>query len=287
MVEWCWLNGQVMPLSEAKVSIEDRGFLFADGVYEALRVYNGKPFALSEHLDRLERSLSGIEMPLPVSKVTLGSEIVKLVKQSKLTDALVYLQITRGPAQRNHVFPKDPVPTTFFYVRPMPPLGPVGQDRPYVLHSVADERWNKCWIKSIALLANTLARNAADKADADEAIFVENNIAREGASTNLFAVIDGKLVTHPLGSKILSGVTRGILLSIARSIHLRIEERPMTVDEAQHADEVFLSSSVREVMWVGRWDGLQIGEGACGTITRRLHEEYRKRVDAATRGTPE
>jgi len=282
MVEWCWLNGQVMPLSEAKVSVEDRGFLFADGVYEALRVYNGTPFLLQQHLDRLERSLSGIEMPLPVEKSLLASEILKLVKRSGWSDALIYLQITRGPGERNHVFPKHPKPTTLFYVRQLALLPAIDQSKPYALHSVADERWNKCWIKSIALLANTLARNAADKAGADEAVFVENSIVREGASTNLFAVIGGRLVTHPLGPKILRGVTRDLLLSILRDLGVAVVERPMTLDEAQHADEVFLSSSVREVMWVSRWDGLQTGERSCGPVTRRLHEEYRKRVRAAT-----
>jgi D-alanine transaminase len=281
MNELCWLNGQVMPLSEAKVSVEDRGFLFADGVYEALRVYNGKPLALAEHLDRLERSLAGIELPLPVSKAELHSAIVKLVNHSGLTDAVVYLQVTRGPAPRNHLFPKDPKPTTFFYVRSMTPLPPIDQIEPYTLLSVPDERWARCWIKSIALLSSTLARNAAERAGADEAIFVDNGIVREGASTNLFAVIDRQVVTHPTGSRILTGVTRDLLLRIARDLDIPVAEREMTLDQAQHADEVFLSSSVREVMWVGRWDGLRIGEGSCGPITRRLHEEYRQRVQAA------
>jgi D-alanine transaminase len=281
MNEWCWLNGQVMPLSDAKVSVEDRGFLFADGVYEALRIYNGKPFALAAHLDRLERSLGGIEMSLPLSKQALHSEIVKLVKHSDLTDALLYLQMTRGAAPRNHVFPSDLKPTTFFYVRPLPPPGAIDASRPYALLSVPDERWGRCWIKSIALLASTLARNAAEKASADEAIFVDNHIVREGASTNLFAVMEGTLLTHPTGPRILAGVTRDLLLKIARDLDVPVVEREMTLDEAQHADEVFLTSSVREVMWVGKWDGLRIGEGACGPVTRRLHEEYRRHVAAA------
>jgi D-alanine transaminase len=280
-VEWCWLNGQVMPLSEAKVGVEDRGFLFADGVYEALRVYNGKPFLLQPHLDRLERSCGGMDLTLPVSKSTLHSEILKLLKKSQLNDALIYLQITRGPAPRNHIFPKEPQPTTLFYVRPMEALPALDQLKPYAILSVPDERWARCWIKSIALLANTLARNAAEKAGADEAIFVDNGIVREGASTNLSAVIDGQLVTHPLNGRILPGVTRDLLLGIARDLGIAVIERPMTLDEAQHADEVFLSSSVREVMWVSKWDGVRIGEGTRGPITGSVHEGYRKHVRAA------
>ena len=137
------------PSSEAKVSVEDRGFLFADGVYEALRVYNGRPFCLTEHLDRLERSCNGIELPLTAPKAELHSEIVNLVKQSATADALVYLQVTRGPGPRNHVFPKEPRPTIFFYVRAMPPVTPIEDGKPYTLLSVPDERWSRCWIKSI------------------------------------------------------------------------------------------------------------------------------------------
>jgi D-alanine transaminase len=196
-----------------------------------------------------------------------------------MSDAVVYLQVTRGPGPRNHVFPKDPKPTVFFYVRAIPPLPAIDEARAYTLLSVPDERWSRCWIKSISLLANALARNAAERAGADEAVFVDQGLVREGSSTNLFAVIGGRLVTHPLTTRILPGVTRDLLLRIAREAGVPVVEREMSLEEAQHADEVFLSSSIREVMWVGRWDGLQIGEGACGPVTRRLHQEYRKHVN--------
>src|SRR5262249_50925806 len=142
MPEWCWLNGQIMPLSDAKVGVEDRGFLFADGVYEAVRLYDGKPFALDAHIKRLERSLGGIEMTLPLEKGKLIAEILKLVKQSGLKDGLVYLQITRGASARNHVFPKGIKPTVLFFARELPTLPPIDEVKPYTLHSIEDQRWN-------------------------------------------------------------------------------------------------------------------------------------------------
>lgn len=277
--ELCWLNGEVIPLSEARVSVEDRGFLFADGVYEAFRLYRGKPFGLPQHLDRLERSCAGIELTLPMPKTNLASEIEKLIAHSGVSDGLVYLQITRGPGPRNHVISKEPRPTTMFYIRALPP---VQQTKGYVLLSVPDERWKRCWIKSIGLLANTLARTAADRAGADEAVFVHERIAREGSSCNLFAVIEGKLVTHPLDTCILGGITRDIVLDCARQLGIPVEQRAMTLDEGHRAEEVFLTSSIRELMWVKKWDDAVIGAEGIGPITRRLHEEYRRRVAAAT-----
>jgi D-alanine transaminase len=281
MTEWCWFNGQIMPLAEVRVSAEDRGFLFADGVYEAVRLYNGKPFELQAHLDRLERSCGGIRLPMPVTKGTLTAEITKLIAHSGVKDGSIYLQATRGPAPRNHLFPTQFTPTVFFFVRELAPLGPVEQVKPWTLMSVPDERWQRCWIKSIALLANILAKNAAAAAGADEAVFVDNGVVTEGASSNLFVVINGKLVTHPQGPKILPGITRDIVLDIAGRIGIAAEERPVKLDDAKRAQEVFVTSSTRELVWVSRWDDARIGSGTCGPITARLHQEYRNRIAAA------
>lgn len=282
VMEWCWLNGQVLPLSEAKVSVEDRGFQFADGVYESVRLYNGRPFELEAHLDRLERSCGGIKLPMPIPRQTLASEILKLIAHSGVKEGWVYLQITRGPGARQHLFPSDPKPTVLFYVRRLPPLAPIGQDKPYTLLSVPDERWQRCWIKAIALLENVLAKNAAAAAGADEAVFIDNGLVMEGASSNIFAVIDEKLVTPPLGPKVLPGITRDVLLDCAREIGLAVEERPLKLDEARRAQEVFVTSSTREIAWVRQWDDTKIGSERCGPITMRLHQEYRRRVQQAT-----
>lgn len=282
MVEWCWLNGKTMPLTQAKVGVEDRGILFADGVYEAVRLYNGRPFELNRHLDRLERSCAGIALKPPIAKSRLISEMVKLVAKSKVKDGFIYLQVTRGEAPRSHLFPRKPSPTVFFFIRALPPVPGVGKGKPYTLMSRTDERWNKCWIKSIALLENTIARTAANNAGADEAIFIHNGIVTEGTTSNIFMVQRGKLVTHPLGPKVLPGVTRDVLIECAREMGIEVQERGMLLAEAKRSDEVFVTSSTRELVWASRWDEATIGDGTCGPVATALHEAYRKRVVAAT-----
>jgi D-alanine transaminase len=279
MVEWCWINGKVMPLAEATVNVEDRGFQFADGVYEAVRLYGGKPFMLDLHMERLLRSCEGIRLKLPLAKFTLVSELLKLVAHSGIKDGWVYLQVTRGPAPRNHIYPAAPSPTVLFYVRALEPLPPAERVRPYALLSVLDDRWNKCWIKAIALLPNVLAKNAAADAGCDEAIFIHNGNVTEGSASNLFMVQSGRLITHPAGEKVLPGVTRDVLLDCAKTLGIPVEERPMPLEEARRANEVFITSSTRELVWVNRWDNQQIADGRCGPICCKLHEEYRKRVN--------
>lgn len=282
MTEWCWLNGKIMPLAEATISVEDRGFQFADGVYESIRLYNGKPFELNAHLDRLEQSCGGIRLSMPISRPTLGSEIEKLVKHSGIREGWVYLQMSRGPGPRHHVFPEQPLPTVVFYVRQLPPIDEIESRRPYTLLSVPDERWNRCWIKAIALLENVLARNIAAEAGADEAIFIHQGNVTEGTSSNLFMVHEGKLITHPLGNRILPGVTRAVLLECAQALGITVEERAIKVEEARHCDEVFITSSTREIVWASNWDDVRIGDGSCGPVAKKLHDAYRKRVRAAT-----
>jgi D-alanine transaminase len=276
MIEWCWLNGQVMPLADAKISVEDRGFQFADGVYESVRIYGGKPFSLEAHLDRLEHSCNGIRLALTMQKSSLREEILKLVARSGVMDGLVYLQVTRGAAARNHLFPQQPRPTILFYVRALPPISEMEMNRPHTLMSVRDERWQKCWIKSLALLENVLARNAAAAAGADDAIFVDDGCVMEGTSCNLFLVSDGTLVTAPVGKKVLPGITRDILLECAKEISVPVRERAMKLEEAKQCAEVFITSSIREVVPVTKWDDAAIG--GSGAITHKLHEAFRRRV---------
>jgi D-alanine transaminase len=211
-----------------------------------------------------------------MEKSLLREEIQKLVARSGVADGLIYLQITRGEAVRNHLFPSPLRPTILFYVRALPPISDAEMARPYTLISVPDERWQKCWIKSIALLENVLARNTAAAAGADEAIFVDSGHVTEGASSNLFLVNDGTLVTAPLGNKVLPGITRDILLDCAKEIQLPVAERAMKLEEAKKCAEVFVTSSIREVVPVRRWDDAVIGGE--GMITRKLHEAYRRRV---------
>jgi D-alanine transaminase len=282
MNELVWINGDVMPLAEAKVGVEDRGYQFADGVYEVIRLYDGRPFTLREHLERLERSAAGIKMTLPMSAAALAKEVLQFVPRTRVREGMVYLQATRGCAARNHVFPKHCMPNVLFYVRHLAPLDAPGEGAGAALFTVQDERWKKCWIKSIALLANVLAKNEAVAAGADEAVFVEDGVVSECSASNLFVVRGGKVITHPVGPNVLPGITRMVLQQVARQAGVEWVERPVKFDEAVSADEVFITSTTREISWVGKWDGKTVGGGRCGPVTLKLHRALRERVTRDT-----
>src|SRR5438552_1728262 len=216
MSEWIWINGEIVPMSEARIGVEDRGFQFADGVYEVIRLYKGRPFTLDEHLARLEKSAAGISLPMPRPAAAIKSEIHRLIDATKVGEGMIYLQLTRGHALRNHVFPADARGTLLFYARELEPLPAAVEATPPVkIVSAPDERWKRCWIKSIALLPNVLAKNAAVAAGGDEAVFIDEGFVTECSASNLFAVIGGKLVTCPVGPKVLPGITRAVLLDEA------------------------------------------------------------------------
>ena len=281
MTDLIWINGEIIPMAEARISPEDRGYQFADGVYEVIRLYGGRPFTLDEHLARLERSAAGIQLAVPLDRPTLKAEIGKLIAQSAVGDGMIYLQVTRGHAPRNHVFPTEPGGTLLFYARPLPPPSPVESNPPVTLLSVEDERWRRCWIKAIALLPNVLAKNAAVAAGADEAVFVEDGVVSECSASNFFAVVGGRLVTHPVGPKVLPGITRAVLFECARELGVPIDERAIRLDEAKAADELFITSTTREISPVGVWDGAPVGRRS--EVTPELHRALRERVSAETR----
>jgi D-alanine transaminase len=277
-----WLNGEIIPMGDARIGVEDRGFQFADGVYEVLRLYNGRAFAMSAHLERLANSAAGIRLSVPLASDTLAGEIRKLVARTGVGEGMVYLQLTRGVAERNHAFPRQTRPTLFFYVRPLSPVNKPGEGEGVRLLAVRDERWQRCWIKSIALLPNVLAKNEALAAGADEAVFVDNGIVTECAASNLFAVVNGKLVTHPVGPRVLPGITRAVLLQCAAELKIEVDERPLREEESQRASELFITSTTREVSWVARWNDQNVGDGRCGRITAALHEALALRIKADT-----
>ena len=274
-----WINGETIPLADARIGVEDRGFQFADGVYEVIRLYSGKPFTLAEHLDRLRKSAAGIQLAMPLAPEALGAEVRKFIPRTGVGDGMVYLQLTRGVCPRNHLFPAACKPTLLFYARGLPPVPAPGSGEAAKLWSVTDERWKRCWVKSIALLPNVLAKNAAVAAGADEAAFVEDGVVSECSASNLFAVIGGRVVTHPVGPKVLPGITRAVLLDVAAELGVAVDERPLREDEARRADEVFITSTTREVSWVSTWNNQPVGAArACGPVTRRLHEALQARV---------
>jgi D-alanine transaminase len=282
MTEWIWLNGEILPMSEARLGIEDRGFQFADGVYEVIRIYGGRPFTLDLHLQRLWKSAVDIQLTPPLTTDALAVEIHKLIAKAGIPDGMVYLQLTRGVAARNHLFPDIVEPTLLFYVRPLPRVGPPGSGEGVKLLAVPDERWKRCWIKSIALLPNVLAKNAAVAAGADEAVFIDCGNVTECSASNLFAVINEKLITHPIGTKVLPGITRMVLLEIAADLGIEVDERALREDEPPRADELFITSTTREISWVSCWNDMYIGKGRCGPMTIALHKALKERIVSET-----
>ena len=273
-----YLNGEIVPLEQARVSVEDRGFQLGDGVYEVIRFYGGKPFRMKEHLRRLQRSLDGIEIPLPEPMARI-EEICRRISAG-LAEALVYLQITRGAAPRIHAFPKDIRPTFLAYAREAHPHPP---EQTFALKTILDDRWGRCNLKVICLLANVLARQKAVEAGCDEALFVrEDGTVTEGASSNAFFVSKGKVATHPATHRILGGVTREAVLHVVRAEKVPLEERPVALKEALGADEAFVTGTGTEIMPVVAIDGKAIGSGKAGPVTLRLREAFRSLVRRET-----
>lgn len=269
------LNGAYMPLGEARVSVEDRGFLFGDGVYEVIRTYDGAPFLLAPHLERLRRSLAAIRIAPDWAPGALEGWIAGALERAGYAEAKVYVQVTRGAAPRDHAFPDVP-PTTLVAVTPIRPLPAETVAAGVAVISVPDIRWGRCDVKSLQLLPNVLARQEALDAGAFEALLVgADGAVNEGAGTNLFAVQGGVLTTPALGPRILAGVSRAYLLDLARGMGLATEERTLTVREVYEADEVLLSGTTIEVVGVVTVDGRTVGDGKTGPVTKRLSAAFR------------
>ena len=266
-----YLNGDYLPFEQARISVEDRGFQFGDGVYEVVRVYHGKPFRLAKHLARLEQSVKGIEIPLPEPLAKI-EEVCRKVIQG-LEEAQIYLQVTRGSAPRMHAFPQDVRPTLVAYARAVtrPP-----DDRVYTLKSVTDDRWGRCHLKTICLLPNVLGKQKAAEAGCDEGLFVrENGAVTEGTTSNAFFMRGGALFTHPSDNRILNGVTREAILELARLLGVRTRYQAVTLAEAAGSEEVFITGTVTEIGPVVALDGKPIGTGKPGPTTLKLRAAYR------------
>jgi D-alanine transaminase len=267
-----YLNGRFVPKSEAVVSVEDRGFLLADGVYEVVPFYEGVPFYLDRHLARLRYSLDAVRIDFDTSDV--GAVIQRLVVENDLERedrSLVYLQVTRGAAPRTHWFPNPPVePTVYGLAKAWKRPADDVWSRGFTAVTVPDRRWTRVDIKTTNLLPNVLAFQEALDAGVDDAILVRDGVAIEGAHQNFWAVIDGTVVTHPATNQILAGITRGVVLELARGAGMNVEERPIHLEEVRTADELFFTGATGEVRPCVRVDGKAIGSGGVGPITRAL-----------------
>ncbi|MBI3811598.1 MAG: D-amino-acid transaminase [Nitrospirae bacterium] len=269
-----FVNGRFMALAKARVSVEDRGFQFGDGIYELIRTYGGRLYHFKDHLERLEQSAQAIGLPFVYSTSRWKAVLEKAHAQSGYPDAKVYIQITRGEAPRDHSFPKKVHAGVIVTVRKLAPLRPELREKGASVITVPDLRWGRCDIKTINLLPNVMARQKARSAGAFEAIFVRDGLVMEGAGTNLFAVIQGRIVTPPKGPAILPGITRDLVIAQAREAGDPLMEKGITLEELLAAGEVFLTGTTTEILPVVKVDEKTIGDGKPGRITRRLYRQF-------------
>ena len=265
-------------MAEAKVSIEDRGFQFGDGVYEVIRTYKGRPFELEAHLARLDRSATALDLKQPYSHDDWTRHILEGIRRAAYPEAKIYVQITRGVAPRDHAYSDDATPTVVMTVREFHPLDRSVQAAGVEAITTEDIRWGRCDIKSVNLLANVLARQQVKQAQVFEAILVNEGLVTEGAVSNVMVVQGGTVVTAPQGPRILSGITRTVVLDLARSEGLPVQERFVSQADLYEADEVFLTGTTVEVLAVIRVDGEIIGDGRPGPIAQRLAARFTSRV---------
>jgi D-alanine transaminase len=269
-----FLNGRFIPLAEATVSIEDRGFQFGDGVYEVIRTYQGRPFKLDAHLARLNRSAQAIGLRQPYPSERWAEHVTEGLRLAGFSEAKIYVQITRGTAARDHAYAPDLQPTALMTVRELQPLSATIQAGGVAAMTTKDIRWGRCDIKSINLLANVLARQQAKERGVFEAILIRDGQVTEGAVSNVFIVQNRELITAPEGPWILSGVTREVVLELARHEGLTVQERYCSERELLAAAEVFLTGTTVELLGVVRIDGKRIGGGEPGPVTRSLAKRF-------------
>lgn len=273
------LNGDLIDRSEAKVDIEDRGYQFGDGVYEVIRVYNGKMFTLKEHLNRFVRSSESIGIAIPYTAEHLTEMLKGLIVKNNLQTGIIYMQITRGAAPRNHAFPAgNVIPTLVAYTKEL--NRPVGNLKSGVTTILTEDiRWLRCDIKSLNLLGNLLAKQKASEKGCFEAIQHRGNEVTEGSSSNIFIVKNGVIITHESNHFILKGISKDVILQICSEKGLPVEERTFSLAELEQADEVFLSSTTAEVMPIVEINGNKINGGAVGPLTRKLQELFDQEIE--------
>jgi D-alanine transaminase len=269
-----YLNGKFMPIEEARVPVLDRGFIFGDGVYELVPVYSRVPFRLDEHLARLERSLEAARIRNPHSRAEWRDIVLGLVAKQPFEDQGVYFQVTRGVAKRDHAFPKDAVPTVFMMSNPLSTPSPEAVERGVSAVSAIDDRWLHCDIKSISLIGNVLLRQISADAGGAETILFRNGKLSEASASNVFAVKGGVILSPAKSHLILPGITYDVVVEIATAAKLPLEFRDLTQAEVRAADELWVTSSSKEVLAIVTLDGKPVGDGKPGPVFRQMHRLY-------------
>lgn len=271
-----YLNGQFLPYEQASIPVEDRAFLLADGIYEVIRVYGGRPFHMEGHLKRLARSARELRMPAPdLAEIERVSR--ELLSVNNLSDATIYIQVSRGAYNpRTHAFPSGPVQPSVLVIARAFKANPAQQAAGVKAITVPDQRWARCDIKSTALLPNVLAKQQAAEAGAYEAVFVRDGFAIEGSSSNFMAVLDGEIRTYPQCNYILGGITRDVVLELARKLGYTVREEGLPVSALARCTEMWVTSTTSEVTPIIEIDGKQVGDGRPGPMATALLEAMRK-----------
>jgi D-alanine transaminase len=281
-----YLNGRFLPIEQAYVPVLDRGFIFGDGVYEVIPVYSGHPFRLQEHLKRLDQSLAAIRLPNPHDLATWERLIRELLAPNMACseaykDISLYLQVTRGPAPRDHAFPEKVTPTVFMMCSPLVPPSDAVREQGVAAISADDFRWHRCDIKAISLLPNVLLRQMAVDAGAMETVLFRDGILTEGAVSNIFAVERGVILAPPKDNHMLPGITYDLILELARSNDIAVEVGYFEEARIRAADELWTTSSAREILPITTLDGQPIGNGKPGAMFRRMYgiyQDYKQQV---------
>ncbi len=274
-----YLNGEFMPLAEARIPVLDRGFVFGDGVYELIPVYSKRPFRLDEHLRRLQHRLDGIHLANPHGLAAWRELIERLVTLQDFADQSIYIQVTRGtpgPAQplRDPAFPRGGAPTVFMFAQPLLTATAAQKASGVCAVTAPDNRWLRCDIKAIALLANVLLRQQAVEADCAESVLLRDGFLTEGAASNIFVVKDGVLLAPPPSSLMLTGITYDVVIELAAAHGIPYALRAISAAELRAADELWMTSSTKEIMPIVRLDGAPVGAGVPGSLARQMDALY-------------
>lgn len=277
-----YVNGRFSPLEQATISIEDRGFQFGDGVYEVVRTYGGVPFRLHDHLLRLQSSARVVSIPVPLSATEWEALIREGVQRSQHAECLVYIQLTRGVAPRAHLFPSPSKPTVVMTFREIVETDGVLLREGVPAVTLPDLRWGRCSVKSLNLLANILAKQEAHDAGAREAILVKDGLVTEGCSSNVCLVRDRTVITPPLSDQLLAGVTRAVVLELARKAGIVVDEREVPQEELTLVDELFLIGTTIEVLPVSRLNNVPVGRRTPGPVTQTVSNAFQRCILSET-----
>ncbi|MBE1554349.1 D-amino-acid transaminase [Sporosarcina limicola] len=279
-----FIDGQFTERDGLKISIDDRGYYFGDGVYEVIKVYGGKLYTAKEHINRLFQSASKIKIAIPYEETQFMEIANELISTNKILDGHIYIQVTRGSSPRTHHFPQPavtPVVSAYAVSNPRPVAA---IENGVSVKTVEDVRWLRCDIKSLNLLGNVLAKQEAHEAGCTEALLHRNGLVMEGSSSNMFGVKNGKVYTHPVTNLILNGITRQVVLALCKDLGISVDEKPFTLDEAFEMDEFFLTSTTSEITPITSIDGSKVGSGQPGPLTVKLQKAFALQIPSFIMG---